>query len=51
MPILIMGLVALLVFVTIVVLICSAGLAERHEREEAESRAPSTESEHKPKAA
>ena len=42
MPILIMGLVALLLFVTIVVLICSAGMAERHEREEtgAEPQAP-----------
>ncbi len=40
MPILIMGLIALLTFVTIVVLVCSAGMAERHEREEAERHAP-----------
>ncbi len=40
MPILIMGLIALLVFVTIVVLICSAGMAERHEREEEETHGP-----------
>ncbi|HUK87581.1 MAG TPA: hypothetical protein VLT85_07950 [Terriglobales bacterium] len=37
MPILIMGLIALLVFVSIVVLVCSAGVAERHEREESEA--------------
>ncbi len=40
MPILIMGLVALLIFVTIVVLVCSAGMAERQEREVAETRGP-----------
>ena len=53
MPILIMGLIALLVFVTIVALICSAGLAERHEREETEAHAPapSADQGHKPKAA
>lgn len=53
MPILIMGLIALLVFVTIVALICSAGMAERHEREEAETHSPtpSTAPEHKTKAA
>ena len=53
MPILIMGLVALLVFVTIVVLICSAGMAERHEREEAGTHGPTplAAPEHKTKAA
>ena len=52
MPILIMGLIALLVFVTIVALICSAGMAERHEREDAQAHgSPSADSEHKPKAA
>ena len=53
MPILIMGLIALLVFVTIVVLICSAGMAERHEREETETHgpAPSAAPEHKTRAA
>jgi hypothetical protein len=40
MPILIMGLIALLVFVTIVALVCSAGMAERHEHEEAEAHGP-----------
>lgn len=40
MPILIMGLIALLVFVTIVALVCSAGMAERHEHEEAAAPRP-----------
>jgi hypothetical protein len=40
MPILILGLIALLVFVTIVALVCSAGMAERHEHEETDAPAP-----------
>lgn len=57
MPILIMGLIALLVFVTIVALVCSAGMAERHEHEETAARGPTPmpppeqASEHKTKTA
>lgn len=55
MPILIMGLIALLVFITIVALVCSAGMAERHEREEAEAHGPvplaPEEPQHRPKTA
>lgn len=40
MPILIMGLIALLVFITIVALVCSAGMAERRDRQDAEAHAP-----------